>query len=108
MITGRKSLSVALGLSEKIVRNCLELLEKMGNITKKRASKYSIITVCNWETYQGSGCAQGPTLGPTEGQQRASKGPQTRNNKNIEEQEEKWSSSFFDLYRKLKEQNYGE
>lgn len=107
MITGRKALSTATGLSEKIVRNCLELLEKMGNITKKRANKYSIITICNWETYQMAVYGEGPTEGPTEGQQGASKGPQTRTIEQIE-QEEKGSSSFFSIFEKLRKEGYGE
>jgi hypothetical protein len=71
LITGRRSLSEATGISEKTVRTCLSRLEETGEIIKKTASKFSIITVCKYSEYQEVACDEGPA----KGQQRASKGP---------------------------------
>jgi len=52
LITGRKQLSLETGLSEQTVRTCLERLKSTSEITSKSTSKYSIVTVCNYEEYQ--------------------------------------------------------
>ena len=70
LLTGRKALSESTGISEKAVRNRLNRLEEGGEIIKKTASKFSIITICKYEDYQQEENQKG--------QQRASKGPQTR------------------------------
>ena len=53
-ISGRKVAAEETGLSEQSVRTCLHNLENLGNLTIKSTSKFSIVTVCNWGTYQGS------------------------------------------------------
>lgn len=74
LLTGRNQLSQWTGLSERQVRKCLDDLEKTQEIVRKRATKYSIITISKWETYQ------------IEGQQTSNKGPasvqQTSTSKN--------------------------
>lgn len=55
LITSRKSLSTATGLSEQQVRTALMHLEKTGYITIKTTNNYSIITVNHWEIYQNDG-----------------------------------------------------
>lgn len=52
LITGRKSLSNDTGLSEQQIRTSLDKLKSTSNITIKSTSKYSIITICNWNLYQ--------------------------------------------------------
>jgi hypothetical protein len=76
--TGRKALAAATGLSEKVTRSALKSLEKCQSVAIKRASKFSVITVCNWEEYQsgedGGGQEsghEGASKGPAKGQQRA-------------------------------------
>ncbi len=49
---GRKKLSVATGISERSIRTCLERLKRSGEITIKTSSKFSIITICNYDKYQ--------------------------------------------------------
>lgn len=53
-VFGRKKAAQQLGLSEQTVRTCISLLKSMGNITMKSTNKFSIITIVNWDTYQGS------------------------------------------------------
>jgi DNA-binding transcriptional regulator PaaX len=52
LITGRKALSEATGLSEMSIRTCLARLEQTGEIRKQTTSKFSIITICNYSEYQ--------------------------------------------------------
>jgi len=52
MITSRNKLSIETGLTSQNVRTCLKHLENTGEITIKSTNKYSVITVCNYETYQ--------------------------------------------------------
>jgi len=63
LITGRKKLSSETGISEKSVRTCLNRLVKSGEITKEGASKFTIITVCNYDKYQHYKYAEGPGRG---------------------------------------------
>jgi hypothetical protein len=52
LTTGRKQLAVSVGLSERNIRTCLDKLTKMEIVTIETTSKYSLITILNWETYQ--------------------------------------------------------
>jgi len=52
LITGRLKLSKDTGLSEMEIRTCLNKLKTTGEITIKATSKYSIITICKYDTYQ--------------------------------------------------------
>ena len=52
LATGRKAISQATNLTEQNVRTALNKLEKLGILTIKPTSKYSIITVAAWDTYQ--------------------------------------------------------
>jgi hypothetical protein len=79
LITGRNSLSRKTGISVKAIRTRLKRMEDGGEISIKTASKFSIITICNYEDYQMEDSESG--------QQRASKGPakgqQRATNKNV-------------------------
>jgi len=50
--TGRKSLSVALYMSEQKIRTNLNKLKSTNEITIKSTNKFSIITIVKWEQYQ--------------------------------------------------------
>jgi hypothetical protein len=70
-VSGRNQISRDTGISEKRVRSRLEFLENIGFLARKRASRFTIITVENYDYYQGSDSNEGPEIGPTKGQQRA-------------------------------------
>ncbi|MBI9080855.1 MAG: hypothetical protein JEY79_14090 [Pseudodesulfovibrio sp.] len=89
-VFGRNRWAEALGLSEKVVRNCIKSVLGRGQIKAiKRANKYTIFEVMNWVTYQveesDKGQQAGQHKGQQKGQQGASKGPQMKNYKNKEE-----------------------
>lgn len=52
LITGRLQLSKDTGLSEMEIRTCRKKLIATGEITVKITNKYSIITICKYNTYQ--------------------------------------------------------
>ena len=52
-VTGREILAKETGLTIQQVRTALDKLKSTGEITIKVTNKYSIVTICNYETYQG-------------------------------------------------------
>lgn len=52
MVCGRKQLSYDTGLTEQQVRTSLNQLKSTREITIKTTSKFSIITITNWNKYQ--------------------------------------------------------
>lgn len=53
VVMGRKKLSADLGISEQSVRTSLERLSKSQEITIKSTNRFSIITICNYDSWQG-------------------------------------------------------
>lgn len=53
LITGRNKLSKQTGLSERSIRTSLTKLKTTNEVTIKTTKKFSIITINNWDTYQG-------------------------------------------------------
>ncbi|PQO47400.1 hypothetical protein C5Y93_04980 [Blastopirellula marina] len=53
IVTGRESLASQSGLHPSKVQRFLTLLEKDGQIEQQMNSKYRIITLKNWDAYQG-------------------------------------------------------
>ena len=89
VIVGRKELAERLGLSERNIRTALSRLEETGEITKKATNKYTIVTICNYDSYQQIEEAERPTTD----QQTTNKRPTTDHNirnkeyKNITEED---------------------
>ena len=52
VVTGRKALAEVLGLSEQQVRTALEKLKSTNEITSKTTNKFTIITICKYDSYQ--------------------------------------------------------
>ena len=60
-ITGRTSLSSETSLTEQQIRTALKKLHSTGEISIKSTSKFSIITICNYDNYQDAKCTEQPT-----------------------------------------------
>ena len=52
-ITSSDKLATELGLSRQNIRTCLDKLKKSKNLTIKSTNKYTMLTICNYEDYQG-------------------------------------------------------
>ena len=53
LVIGRKKLAETLEISERQVRTALEHLKSTNEITIKTTNRFSIVTIVNWEKYQG-------------------------------------------------------
>ena len=54
LVTSYKKLADNLGFSVQHIRTAIGKLKSTGEITAKTTNKYTIITVVNWEDYQGT------------------------------------------------------
>lgn len=80
LVFGRQKFSEKTGVSEAIVRSALQVLKSLQQITIKSETKFSVITITNWQFYQSEK--------PTNDQQRTSNEPATNHNKEIQELQE--------------------
>lgn len=69
LITSRGQLSEETGLSEMQIRTSLDKLDNCGFITKLGTRKYTIITVCNYDSYQQGQDGYDNGYQPTDNQQ---------------------------------------
>ena len=53
LVVGRKKLAKELKISEQSIRTSLEHLKSTNEITIKSTNKFSIVSITNWEKYQG-------------------------------------------------------
>ena len=53
LIVGRQSLSAAVGLSEKEIRNALSVLQNGQEIKIQRTRKFSLVTLCKFDDFSG-------------------------------------------------------
>jgi hypothetical protein len=53
LVFGRRKAAKDLGIGEQQTRTRLGFLKTAGNLTIKTTNKFSIITIVNWDTYQG-------------------------------------------------------
>ena len=103
LIAGRKIIAEEFGISERNVRTSLNHLKSTNEITIKSTNKFSVITIVNWEKYQGfdsevtNKLTNKPSLSrPTS--------DHIKEIKNIRNKEEKKSGT--ELYHNYKHSNY--
>jgi len=96
VITGRKNLHIQTGIPEQTIRTCLERLKSTNEITIKSTTKFSLITICNYETYQNRDCEKNltPTSKSTSVQPTTNQQVTTNKNDKNEENEKNNKSHF--------------
>jgi hypothetical protein len=96
LITGRLKLATVLGLTEKQVRTCLYRLEDSGEISIRRANKFSVITICKYEDYQSINNTEGQREGQQGASERATskEGKKGKEEKNIIPTPIAWPENF--------------
>ena len=96
MITSVAKLSVGANLSTKQTRVCLERLENGGEIIKEGTNKWTKITICKYDIYQGDDDSDGQANGEQTANKGQTKGNQTatieEGNKERREEEKKTSN----------------
>jgi len=55
ILTGLHSLNEKTGISIRSIRTCLDRLQNTKEIDRQTTNKYSLITICNYESYQCNG-----------------------------------------------------
>ncbi len=95
LVTGRKQLSADTGLSERQVRTALNNLKTTNNVTIKPTSKYSIITIVDYEKYLDS-TGTLTNNRPANDQQSTSNRPQYKNNKKNKNNKNNYTDDDFD------------
>jgi biotin operon repressor len=86
-ITSYASLSAELPMSIQQIRTAINKLKSTGEITIKTTSKYSIISITNWDDYQGINKQNNKQV--TSNQQTSNKQVTTNNNENNENNDNK-------------------
>lgn len=76
------SLSTQLKLSDKAIRLALDKLIKTKEVATKGASSGTMITICNYDNYQGFDEAEGQAEGQTKGKSKGKRGATTNNDNN--------------------------
>src|SRR5690554_1243855 len=64
LVTGRKKLAAELKLSEQQIRTSLNRLKSTNEITSKTTNRFSVITICNWGSYQSDDATSQPAKQP--------------------------------------------
>lgn len=64
LVTGRKKLSEETGLSVQEVRTAMDKLKSTSEITITSTSKFSVVSVCNYDKYQDDSCDDQPAKQP--------------------------------------------
>lgn len=82
LVTSLSSLSSATGISVKKIRNRLDKLAQSKEIIVKTTNRFSIITVCNYDSYQSTDDDEGQAEGKQKAIKGQSKGNQRATNKN--------------------------
>ena len=77
MITSREKLAAMWGVSVQRARTILHRLELADAITVKSTNRFTLVSVCNWETYQNGVAADQPASN----QPATSQQPQYKKNK---------------------------
>ena len=93
-VFGRKRASEELNLSEWKIRRCIDSLRKSGNVAIKTTNKFSVITIINWELYQGDD----NNKNEENRQQTANKPPTNRHRQECKALKNKYSKDFLEFY----------
>lgn len=84
-ITGRKVLARDTGISENKIRQRMKWFEDTQEITIKSTSKFTIVTICKYDQYQG----KEESKPPTDHQQTTNKPPTNHHNQEVKEDKER-------------------
>lgn len=89
MLINQQEFSAILRISRQQLRTRFLYLKVQENITTKATNRGTLVTVCNWETYQGTDEDDQPADQPASNQQATSKQPTSNQQATTEEEEER-------------------
>lgn len=103
LIFGRLRAVEETGLTSQNIRTALKKLEKYEFLTIRSTNRYSLITICNWETYQTREDNDQPTDQPASNQQVTSNQPASQPqtiSKEVKERKKKEDKLFNEFWQK--------
>ena len=93
IVTTHPQLSIETGISEKVIRNCLDKLEKGRLLGRQRTNKNTIITIYEYDSYTNTKKVGGQTKGRQTGRQNESKSL-TNQQANLERRKEAFTEEL--------------
>jgi hypothetical protein len=107
VVIGRKKLSEELGISERAVRVALNHLKMTNEVTIKVTNKFSIVSITNWEKFQGRDYENDQQSDQQNDQQVTNKRPTNDHIKEIKNiRSKEYYNTRFDANRGLMSNNY--
>jgi hypothetical protein len=107
LIFGRKKAAKETGLSEQNIRTCINSLISTNKITIKTTTKFSIISIINWECYQNSEAENNQVINQQSNKQLTNNQPTTNHIQEVKEikegKEDKRRDFFFNFSEKQKQ-----
>ncbi len=97
VVTSYNNLANELGLSPKNIRTAIKHLKSTGEVASRSTSKFTIITINNYEKYQGV-ASKTASERQASGKQTASKWQQYNKNNKEKNNQEYYSKDDFNLY----------
>lgn len=94
MVTSYSKMSQECGLTIKQLRGILNKLIGTGEVAKQTTSKFTIITINNYDNYQAGGKEKGRQRASDRANKRASEGQHSKNTKNIYIRREEDAAAF--------------
>ena len=91
VVIGVNALSAQIGISVQATRTSLKKLEKTGEINKRSTNKFSIVSICNYDTYQSK---ESDSNKPTTNEQQTSNKRATTS-KEVKKERTEEEDSFF-------------
>ena len=106
IITSRTRLAEEIGLTERQLRTCLERMQETGEIACETTNRYTIVTICNYDSYQEIENTQRPAERPAE---RPTNDQQTTNKRPTRDQQTTTTSEVIEeqINYKSKEEQTG-
>ena len=106
-ITGLHKLNASTGISIRSLRTCLERLKSTKEVTIKTTTKNSVITIVNYDLYQGSEFTDKPTDKPTTIKRQTNDNQTTTNNnekkdKNVNNEKKEIFNTWLDYKKESK------
>lgn len=82
LVTSLSRLEQETGLSQKKIRNALKKLEKTGELVTQKGRAYTVITICNYASYQGCTTEEDTPKGTRRAHEGHTRGTQRATNNN--------------------------
>ncbi len=74
LVAGERSLAEDFGVSRKVIARLIEVMKESRMISLSRSHRFTVITICNYDSHQASAGDEGPLTAPVKEPQRSHRG----------------------------------